>query len=710
MDNVYPQLNILILEDCSTDATQLKTLIHASSLPVQSITLATGLPDALKALSRANVDVVLAGLNLHDENECTDLQTLRQHHIDIPIVVVTRHDRDVDVNAIVQGADDILHKPQMDAQVLCKTVHYAIERRKAQVGLRLAKEAAEASNHELEQLNRCLQAAMERMNVLAQEAMVSNRAKTHFLNNMSHEIRTPLNAIMGFSELLTQAKLKSPYSEYAQTIQESCLRLLKVINDVLEISRLEADQVEVHPQTCDLSEILESIQLIYGPQLQEKGLSFSIQQSDSLPAEIHTDPVAIRQCLLSLMDNAVKFTQAGQISLNIRVDASEKPEMICFDVTDTGVGIPSDKLQTIFDPFVQSDGASTRNFEGTGLGLAITRKLAKCLGGTVVARNRADVGAVFTLRLPLHASSDEDGSETTRVFQDSPSSRIRKLRGKVLVAEDSSLNAQLIDRVLNGFGLKSTLVSDGQKAVEKAMSESFDLILMDIQMPNMNGYEAAATLRHQGTTLPIIALTANALPEDRERCMAVGCNAYLTKPFEQAALWEALVQFLDVEQNEEPRDSHDATSSHATHQDMTNDRTDSPKEDREPPVIDWEAFREIYQRDDVVHEMIDAFLQEAPATMNKIIMAVRKQKAKDVRMWAHKMKGSALTIAASPLAAAAYRLECAANRDERSLFQSILTELESAYRALLAYVLTENNLECPDPDLQESTSSVDRID
>ncbi len=705
MDNVYEQLNILILEDCDADKTQLKRLLQISSLPVQSITSTTRLSDALEALSQNDIDIVLAGLNLHEENDCSTLQTLRKHHIDIPIVIVSHHDGDVKLNAITQGADDILHKHRMDACTLFKTAHYAIERRKAQVGLRLAKEAAEASNQELEQLNRCLQAAMERMNVLAHEAMVSNRAKTHFLNNMSHEIRTPLNAIMGFSELLAQAELKDPCHGYAQIVQESSLRLLKVINNILEISRLEADQVEIHPQACNLSEIVESIQFLYGPQLQEKGLSFSVQRSDSLPTEIHTDPVAIRQCLLSLVDNAVKFTQKGQVSLTIRVNSSTQTPMIYFDVVDTGVGIPSDKLKTIFDPFVQSDGASTRNFEGAGLGLAITRKLAKCLGGAVEARNRDGEGTVFTLSLPLSIPSEEETLEAKTVSENRPTSCHRKLRGKVLVAEDSRLNAQLIDRVLVGFGLEPTLVSDGQQAVEKAMSESFDLILMDIQMPNMNGYEATTTLRRQEITVPIIALTANALPEDRDRCMAVGCNEYLTKPFEQDVLWEILVQFLDVEEGEETKDFHEETPSEITSQGAC-----SQSDDREPPVIDWEAFREIYQRDDVVHEMIDAFLQEASATMNKMTKAVREQKAKDVRMWAHKMKGSALTIAASPLAAVAYRLECAASQNEISVFQSILVELESAYRALLAYVLTENHIECPSSDLQEEILSVDGMD
>ena len=710
MDEKCEQLNIIILDDCDVDAAQLKTLLQNSSLPIESITTSTHLSYVLEALSQFDIDIVIAGLNLDDECDCNALHTLRQSHIDIPIVVVTHQSQHAELNAIAQGADDILHKQQMEAHTLCKTVHYAIERRKGQVGLRLAKEAAEASNQELEQLNRCLQAAMERMNVLAQEAMVSNRAKTQFLNNMSHEIRTPLNAIMGFGELLTQAKLREPYYEYAQTIQESSVRLLKVINNILEISRLEADQVELHPQTCPLPEILEAIYFLYGPKLHEKGLSFSVQQSVPLPQEIHTDPVAIRQCLLSLIDNAIKFTHQGQVTLTIRVDSSTETEMICFEVTDTGVGIPSDKLQTIFDPFVQSDGASTRHFEGAGLGLAITRKLAKCLGGKVEARNRTNGGAIFTLSLPLYVPPNEEKSETTTASQDNPLPRNGKLRGRVLVAEDSRLNAQLIDRVLDNFGLESTLVTDGQKAVEKAMSEPFDLILMDIQMPNMNGYEATTTLRRQGITQPIIALTANALPEDRDRCMAVGCNDYLTKPFQQDMLWEILVRYLAVEKSETSLESVNVTSSEFLVQQITADPSRSQGDKREPPVIDWEAFREIYQRDDVVHEMIDAFLQEAPATMNKITMAVQEQKTKDIRMWAHKMKGSALTIAASPLAAAAYRLECAASQKEHTVFRPILVELESAYRSLLAYVLTENYIECPSQDLQEATPSVDCTD
>ena len=409
-----------------------------------------------------------------------------------------------------------------------------------------AKLQTEQSKAQVELINEKLQQSMERANMLAEQATVANKAKSEFLANMSHEIRTPLNAIIGFSEVLSEQPMTPEQSEYVGIINNSGQTLLRLISDILDFSKIEAGRLETERVNFSLKQLLETVAAITRPKAAAKNLEFEVVCAEGLPSHIVTDPARLRQCLTNLVDNAVKFTHAGHVYLNVSLETIDGKPLIRFDVEDTGIGISPDRQEAIFESFTQADGSTTRKFGGTGLGLTITRKLAELLGGRLTLCSESGRGSVFTMIVPVgldaagyHAADDEQdaagvsASETGGMF-----------RGRVLVAEDTPTNQMLIRLLLEKLGLDVTIVDDGAKAVQTAAAEPYDLIFMDIQMPNMNGYEAAEAVRRAGNKTPIIALTAHAMKGDKERCLAAGCSDYLAKPIDHKRLREVLARYL----------------------------------------------------------------------------------------------------------------------------------------------------------------------
>jgi len=413
-------------------------------------------------------------------------------------------------------------------------------RRQAEIALRRAK-------CQTEQANRRLELALEQANVLAREAIAANKAKTQFLANMSHEIRTPLNAILGFTQILADENLTDEQRHYLQIITDSARSLLRLIDDVLDLSKIEADKLDIEPQPCLLPKLLDSVEQMLRPQAEQKRLAFRISLAPDVPQTIYTDPDRLRQCLLNLLNNAIKFTPEGFVHLDVSVQSQQAASILRFDVIDTGVGIPPDRQQAVFDAFTQADGSTTRKFGGTGLGLTITRKLVERLGGTITLKSEPGKGSVFSITLPLQHDPPPSATPETPAHspeQLSPQPPTPRPGAHILVVEDTPTNQTLIRLLLESMNLRVTIAADGHQAVEKALSQSFDLILMDIQMPNMNGYEATGTLRARKIATPIIALTANAMQGDRQKALAAGCNDYLAKPIDRHQLQVVLAKYL----------------------------------------------------------------------------------------------------------------------------------------------------------------------
>ncbi len=378
-------------------------------------------------------------------------------------------------------------------------------------------------------------------------------AKTEFLANMSHEIRTPMTAILGFTDILLE---EAPTSEEPErldalrTIRRNGAYLLEILNDILDFSKIEANRLEIEQLPCSPRRIVNDVADLLRPRSEAKGVPLRVDIQEVVPERLMSDPVRLRQILLNLIGNAVKFTSEGQISVALRFDAQD--QTLEFDVEDSGIGIAPETLMQIFEPFRQGDSSMTRRFGGTGLGLAITKRLVERLGGAITATSTVGRGTRFRVHLPAEMLSEERAA-TDALEGDTPSTAglkraLEGLRGsdnRVLVVEDGPDNQRVIKHLLERAGYVVTIAENGLIGVEIALAAAddgtpFSVILMDVQMPVLDGYGATRQLRDQGYVGPIIALTAHALPSERQRCIESGCDAFATKPIERVKLLETI--------------------------------------------------------------------------------------------------------------------------------------------------------------------------
>ena len=372
------------------------------------------------------------------------------------------------------------------------------------------------------------------------EAEVANTTKSQFLANMSHEIRTPVGTIVNYSELLKESNLgENDRMKFVDVIHRTGVALSLLINDILDLSKVEAGHLEIDKTTFSFSECLNEIKLMLEPRCAEKSVRLIMRQEGTGPDLIYTDQMRLRQILLNILGNAIKFTERGHVVLAYRHSA----EKLAIEVQDTGVGLTPTQSQHLFQLFSQVDSSTTRKYTGTGLGLILSRRLARLLGGDVVlAESVLGKGSKFVISVKLEDPAGEakiHNAETARsVAKDALVGR------KVLVIDDSEDNRFLIDRVLSKQGMTVSLADNGLEGAEKARQNEFDIIVMDIQMPVMDGYTATQKIRASGFRNPIIALTAHAMKGDRIKCLEAGCDSYLTKPIRVNALIQSMVEML----------------------------------------------------------------------------------------------------------------------------------------------------------------------
>jgi signal transduction histidine kinase/DNA-binding NarL/FixJ family response regulator len=380
-----------------------------------------------------------------------------------------------------------------------------------------------------------------------EQAEAAGRAKSEFLANMSHEIRTPMNAVLGFTELLQTTELTKEQAEYVSAIQKSGKNLLNLINDILDFSKIEAGKTQIDNTEFDLETVVGGIESLMYPVALQKNLEFQVFYRRPLPAKMISDRNCIHQCLLNLTNNAIKFTGKGHVHLIVSAEKRTDGVWVCFEVRDTGVEIPENRQEVIFNPFTQAENSTVRKFGGSGLGLTITRKLAQMMGGSIEASSVAGQGSVFRLFLPAGVVSLDQTQEILAQPKHSEKHKTESIKysGHILVAEDNPANQFLIQAVLTKLGLQVTLAVDGAEAVEKAATASFDLILMDIQMPNLNGFQATQILKKKGVRTPIVAMTAHAMEGDRQKCINAGCDDYLPKPVNKNKMIEMLGKYLN---------------------------------------------------------------------------------------------------------------------------------------------------------------------
>ncbi|TFY99276.1 PAS domain-containing hybrid sensor histidine kinase/response regulator [Ramlibacter henchirensis] len=379
------------------------------------------------------------------------------------------------------------------------------------------------------------------------EAEAANRAKSEFLANMSHEIRTPMNAILGFTELLRRGfgRNEGESSRYLETIHRSGRHLLGLINDILDLSKVEAGQLAVEKIACAPHEIVQGAVEELGLKAREKGIALTLRQDTQLPEQVQSDPARIRQVVLNLLSNAIKFTDAGSVEVVLSCANGH----YTVTVKDTGIGMEQGKVESMFEPFTQADASITRRFGGTGLGLAISRRLARALGGDLTGSSRPGAGTTMVFSFATGALDGLRMLDRSQLATGAAAPKASRRRWKipparVLVVDDGAENRELVSLVLAEQGLWVEEAEHGQAALEKLAAASFDLVLMDMQMPVMDGYAATRELRRRGARVPIVALTAHAMKGSEQKVLEAGCTAYLTKPIDIDALIQQVAHLL----------------------------------------------------------------------------------------------------------------------------------------------------------------------
>ena len=545
---------------------------HLANAGYTNFITTTDSKHALETMAHEKPGVVLLDVMMPEIGGLEMLERVRADRelANTPVIIMTADGhRETMVKALKLGATDYVNKP-LDPTELVARVRNVLLVKCHQDQLREYANDLEGRVGELtrsEALSRQYAAALEATNAdlrhIRDEAEEANRAKSEFLANMSHEIRTPMTAILGFADVLLGSVNRHADVEAAGTIKRNGEYLLELISDILDLSKIEAGKLKVERISCSPCQVLADVASMMRGRADARGLVLDLEYIGSIPETIQSDPVRLRQVLINLVGNAVKFTHRGSVRIAASCLRDAEDPKLQFDVIDTGIGMTQEQIANLFRPFIQADLSTTRRYGGTGLGLAISKRLAEALGGAIAVTSKAKEGSTFSLTVatgPLDGvrmlrSPRKTVAAAEKHVQAASQSRVR-LDCRVLLVEDGPDNQRLISFLLRKAGAEVTTVENGKVALGQALAtfpgwgrrhddptEPFDVILMDMHMPVMDGYEATRRLRQEGYTDPIIALTAQATPQDIQRCLDVGCDAHMPKPVDRAKLLELVAQF-----------------------------------------------------------------------------------------------------------------------------------------------------------------------
>ncbi len=515
-----------------------------------------------------------------------------------------------------------------------------------------------AARRDLESLSHELEAT-------ARRAESASQAKSEFLATVSHEIRTPLNGVIGMSDLLVEQPLPRQARHYADTIHESAGRLMELINDILDFSKIEAGRLELEHQPLSLGELVEGAISLFRPQAEARGLRLESVFDPSLPTHVISDAGRLRQVLLNLLSNAVKFTEEGAI----RVEVSRTDDrMLCFAVTDTGCGITPAQQVRLFEPFRQGDPGTSRRFGGSGLGLAISKRLVEALGGEIGIDSRAGEGSRCWFRLPLveAATPRHEGAS------DSPGQPPALRDAHLLVVEDNPVNQRVALAMLTKLGCRASVAGSGAEALASIDRERFDLVFMDVQMPDMDGLEVTRRISARGgwlADMPIVAMTAGGPLGDQARCLAAGMSGYLAKPLLQASLLKVLRRHLDARGDVPPGAPAIAAPAPTP---TLDDRVRASLRES----LDAEALAALVAR----------YGQDARARLEALSTALERRESASVERLAHQLKGESSALGAVRVAGLAARLEQAGRDDDpargAAILETLRERLDEALEAL----------------------------
>ncbi len=499
------------------------------------------------------------------------------------------------------------------------------------------------------------------------QAEAATTAKSDFLATMSHEIRTPMNGIIGMAELLSGTPLSTEQHRYLSNISISAENLLEIINDILDFSKIEAGRMELDPHPFNLRDMLDSALLPLRLKAESGGVALQVTIAENVPAVLFGDGSKLRQILVNLISNAVKFTHHGCVSVNCTTaDHSTDPLQVRFSISDTGIGMSQDVCQRIFQPFTQADSSTSRSFGGTGLGLTITQKLTDLMRGTLSVESSPGAGSTFTVQLPFDvASAEAIAAKQPQLGSTAPSSAPLA----ILLADDVLINQELARIMLEKSGHHVTVASNGAEALELFKTRHFDLVFMDMQMPEMDGLQATQAIRvlemTGGGRIPIIAMTANVLESDREKCREAGMDGFITKPLRQAILSETLARFADKSDKSDKSERLE--------------RPERPDDSDLPPFNQAELVERLGGNAALLPRFVGMFIKSLDEPIQRLRGAIESGNHDDIHRLAHTIKGSAANISAPRIMNSAAILDETAKSGGSQDYLQQLQRLEAEY-------------------------------
>jgi signal transduction histidine kinase/CheY-like chemotaxis protein/HPt (histidine-containing phosphotransfer) domain-containing protein len=500
----------------------------------------------------------------------------------------------------------------------------------------------------------------------------ATRAKSAFLANMSHEIRTPLTAIVGFGDYLKEPDIPmSDRSKAIDSIVQNGIHLQQIINDILDLSKVEAEKLEVERIEVSLFELIKHIEALLSMQTRDRSLTYSIDYDFPLPQKIITDPLRYKQILINICNNAIKFTEKGTVHVNISFQRHDHKLRV--DVKDTGMGLEADQLDKVFEAFTQADSSTSRKYGGTGLGLPLSRQLAEMLGGTINVTSTPGIGSCFSItidpgKIDTQNFVEQMPADLDKTHKKQHATNNITLSGNILLAEDTIDNQRLLSMYIHKSGGHVDIANNGQEAVEAALANNYDLILMDMQMPIMDGMQAVKILREKAYNKPIAALTANAMKKDREYCLDAGCDDFLAKPVDRNQFFELLKKYLTVGEI-----------------------------DNTTPITST-------MDDDEFQDIIDMFVERLPATQKNIHDAYAIQDWERLTGLAHELKGVSGSLGFPSLTEVSGTIEKALKNKLHDGLQAHMSELDALIKRIVAAKAKPCKLTITNPDNSVTTA------